>query len=129
VRDEDLGTLARKALSPAVPPAEAAAWMEGLIAGNALLLLHRTELWAALDGWLCGLSREAFVEQLPLVRRAFSDFSAAERRAMAERIRDLSRAPTAERGEAKQEELDQERVAKVLPVLSLLLGVKLDETH
>ncbi|WP_245918921.1 DUF5682 family protein [Melittangium boletus] len=129
VRNEDLSTLAQKALSPAVPPAEAAAWLEGLIAGNALLLLHRTELWAALDGWLCGLSREAFVEQLPLVRRAFSDFSAAERRAMAERIRDLARAPTAERSEAKREELDQERVAKVLPVLSLLLGVKLDETH
>lgn len=129
VEDAALGPLARKALSPAVPPAEAAAWLEGLVTGSALLLLHRDELWAALDGWILGLSRETFVEQLPLVRRAFSRFSPAERRAMAERIQKPLHAPAGAPGASSREDLDPERVARVLPVLSLVLGVRLDETH
>ncbi|MDC0714859.1 DUF5682 family protein [Stigmatella sp. ncwal1] len=128
VKDEALGVLARKALSAAVPPSEAAAWLEGLISGSALVLLHRSELWAALDGWLSSLARDTFIEQLPLVRRAFSGFSVSERRAMAERIRHLSTSPRAGQGTAASKALDPERVAKVLPVLSLLLGVRLDET-
>ncbi|MFY0524311.1 DUF5682 family protein [Archangium gephyra] len=127
VQDEELGTLSRRALSPAVPPAEAAAWLEGLVSGSALLLLHRQELWAALDGWLSGLTRESFVEHLPLVRRAFADFSTSERRAMGERVKHLSSATA--RGGAKElmEELDPQRVARVLPVLSTILGVQLGE--
>jgi hypothetical protein len=127
VGDEELGTLSHRALSAAVPPSEAAAWLEGLVSGSALLLLHRQELWAALDGWLAGLTREAFVEQLPLVRRAFSGFSPSERRAMGERVKKLSTTPAAGSAGAAAEELDPERVAKVLPVLSMLLGVRIHE--
>ncbi len=92
-------------------------------------MLHRQELWAALDGWISGLTREAFVEHLPLVRRAFSGFSPSERRAMGERLKQLSTAPGAGSGTASTEELDPERVAKVLPVLSTLLGVRIDEAR
>ncbi|PTL76936.1 DUF5682 family protein [Vitiosangium sp. GDMCC 1.1324] len=127
VGDEELGTLARRALSMAVPPAEAAAWLEGLVSGSALLLLHRQELWAALDGWLSGLARDAFVEHLPLVRRAFAGFSPSERRAMGERVKQLTTAPAAGSATAATEDLDPERVAKVLPVLSTLLGVRIHE--
>ncbi|QRK05984.1 hypothetical protein JQX13_38530 [Archangium violaceum] len=127
VGDEELGTLSRRALSAAVPPDEAAAWLEGLVSGSALLLLHRQELWAALDGWLSGLAREAFVEHLPLVRRAFASFSTAERRAMGERVKQLATASAAGSAAAATEDLDPERVAKVLPVLSTLLGVRIHE--
>lgn len=127
VGDEELGTLSHRALSAAVPPSEAAAWLEGLVSGSALLLLHRQDLWAALDGWLSGLTREAFVEQLPLVRRAFSGFTPSERRAMGERVKKLSTAPAAGRAPAAAEDLDAARVAKVLPVLSMLLGVRIHE--
>nr|WCO03986.1 hypothetical protein [Cystobacter sp.] len=127
VGDEELGTLARRALSTAVPPDEAAAWLEGLVSGSALLLLHRQELWAALDGWLSGLAREAFVAHLPLVRRAFAGFSTAERRAMGERVKQLATAQAAGSAAAATEDLDPERVAKVLPVLSTLLGVRIHE--
>ncbi|HSP81506.1 MAG TPA: DUF5682 family protein, partial [Myxococcaceae bacterium] len=127
VEDGELGTQARRALSVAVPPAEAAAWLEGLVSGSALRLLPRHALWAALDGWLSGLDRDSFVEQLPLVRRAFADFSAAERRAMGERVKQLSAAPAQGREKAATEALDEERVARVLPVLSTILGVRLGE--
>ncbi|EAU62011.1 conserved hypothetical protein [Stigmatella aurantiaca DW4/3-1] len=128
VKDEALGVLARKALSTAVPPSEAAAWLEGLVSGSALVLLHRGELWSALDGWLSNLARDTFIEQLPLVRRAFSGFSVSERRAMAEHIRHLSASPRTSHETDASAALDPERVAKVLPILSLLLGVRLDET-
>jgi hypothetical protein len=127
VRDEELGTLSRRALSTAVPPPEAAAWLEGLVSGSALLLLHRQELWAALDAWLSGLTRESFVEHLPLVRRAFADFSTSERRAMGERVKQLSGAPARGGAKAVAEELEAERVARVLPVLSTILGVRIGE--
>jgi len=127
VPDEDLGTLSRRALSSAVPPAEAAAWLEGLVSGSALLLLHRQELWAALDGWLASLARDAFVEHLPLVRRAFADFSTSERRAMGERVKQLSSGAARGGAKAVTEELEAERVARVLPVLSSILGVRIGE--
>jgi hypothetical protein len=127
VEDKELGTLARRALSTAVPPAEAASWLEGLVSGSALLLLHRQELWSALDGWLASLTRESFVEHLPLVRRAFADFSTSERRAMAERVKQLSSAPARGSAKAVTEELEPERVARVLPVLSTILGVRIGE--
>ncbi|WP_338023792.1 DUF5682 family protein [Archangium primigenium] len=126
-QDAELATLAQRALSPSVAPKDAAAWLEGLISGDALLLLHQTGLWEALDGWLQGLARESFVEQLPLMRRAFSGFKAAERRDMADRVRDFSPSSTARREGTPRETLDPKRVAQVLPVLSSLLGVRLDE--
>ncbi len=127
VEDGELGTLARRALSTAVPPAEAASWLEGLVSGSALLLLHRQELWSALDGWLASLARESFIEHLPLVRRAFADFSTSERRAMGERVKQLASAPAQGGAKAVTEELEPERVARVLPVLSTILGVRIGE--
>jgi hypothetical protein len=127
VEDGELGTLARRALSTAVPPAEAASWLEGLVSGSAMLLLHRQELWSALDGWLASLTRESFVEHLPLVRRAFADFSTSERRAMGERVKQLASASAPGSAKAVTEELDTERVARVLPVLSTILGVRIGE--
>ena len=127
VKDAELGLQARRALSTAVPPAEAAAWLEGLVSGSALLLLHQDELWAALDGWMSGIARDTFTEQLPLVRRAFAQFSPTERRTMAERVKQMSSAPGTGRGPGAVEALDAARVAKVLPVLSSLLGVRIHE--
>jgi hypothetical protein len=130
-----LGTAARRALSPAVPPAEAAAWLGGLVAGSAMLLLHRDELWSALDGWLESLAPEAFAEQLPLVRRAFADFGSAERRAMGERVRRASAHGLVQRSSGGDDAtaggpggLDRARLALLPPILSAVLGVPLDAT-
>ena len=68
--DDELERLTRTALSPAVDPSQAAAWASGLLRGSGLLLLHRDELWPVFDKWLADLTSEAFVELLPLIRRA-----------------------------------------------------------
>jgi hypothetical protein len=114
---------ARLALSPAVAAREAAAWIEGLLRGSGLLLLHHDALWEALDAWLVELSSETFPEILPLLRRAFSGFQAPERRKMGEKVRHLGRtaAPAAR---AVSTDIDPARAARVLPVLAQILGVE-----
>jgi hypothetical protein len=125
--DEDgLHRLAGLALSPAVPAPQAAAWVEGVLRGSGLVLLQRTGLWRALDGWLTGLDPDIFVTLLPLVRRSFSDFEPAERRAMGEKVRKLGSG-----GETGQVQagngtggLDHRRASRTLPVLARIMGVE-----
>ncbi|HVX11125.1 MAG TPA: DUF5682 family protein [Pirellulales bacterium] len=126
--DDQLERHARLALSPALPAAQAGAWVEGLLRGNSLVLLHQDGLWTALDRWLHGLSGETFVELLPLLRRAFANFEPPARRAMGEKVKHLptgtpARMKSAETGEA---DVDQRRARQVLPVLAHILGVPYD---
>jgi hypothetical protein len=116
---DGLHTAARLALSPAEPPLAVAAWIEGLLRGSALLLLHQDPVWIALDAWLAELAPDAFTELLPLLRRAFSSFEAQERQAMGAKLGRLGAAtPTPE----VAERVDPARAARVLPVLRRLLG-------
>ncbi|MGH2478894.1 MAG: DUF5682 family protein, partial [Ktedonobacteraceae bacterium] len=125
---EELQRLARLALSPIVPSAQAAAWIEGVLRGSGQLLLHQNGLWLALDQWLSELGPDSFVELLPLLRRAFANFTGPERRNMGEKVRQLRAAPmpgdpVAAGHGAGAPEIDIERANIVLPVLAKLLGV------
>jgi hypothetical protein len=120
---EDLVVLAGRALSRAVPPVEVAAWLEGLLRGGALLLMHAHDLWAVLDAWLADLSDDALDAVLPLLRRAFSSFSGPERRAMGEIVRTLRGPGRAEGRSQRSAQIDERRAALVLPVLAQILGV------
>lgn len=110
----------RLALSPAVPPAHGAAWVEGLLRGSGLLLLHDDALWTVLDTWLADLAPDAFTHLLPLLRRTFAAFAAAERRQMGERAR-RGRADVAAAVAAPA--LDAARAAAALPLVARLLGL------
>lgn len=104
-----------RAGSAGAEPEAAAAWIEGFVGGSGLALLHDAHLLPAIDGWVCALPGEAFQRVLPLLRRAFSAFAAAERRQIGERLRRGADAPAAD------DALDAERVARVLPLLKLIL--------
>lgn len=124
---DELQRLARLALSPSVPPALAAAWIEGVLRGNGQVLLYQDGLWLALDQWLSELVPESFVELLPLLRRAFSGFSGPERQKMGEKVKHLRAAPGAgasggSRYGSTSAHIDEERASLVLPVLARLLG-------
>ncbi len=129
--ENELQRLARLALSPVVPADQATAWVEGVLRGSGLLLLHQDGLWRALDAWLVDLTPETFVALLPLLRRAFADFETPARRQMGEKVAKLHTAPTGALGFEKPGQgandpfasLDHERAAKVLPVLAQILGV------
>jgi hypothetical protein len=129
--EEELHVLAGLALSPANPAAQAAAWVEGVVRGSGLVLVHQDGLWRALDAWLRELSSEVFVALLPLLRRAFSAFAAPERRAMGEKVKRMhttasqpSAATSATRADGVlfEVQIDRELADRVLPVLAQILG-------
>jgi Family of unknown function (DUF5682) len=106
-------------LSRGAVPAEAAAWLEGVLRGSAILLLHDGAILGAVDRWLASLDEEGFTETLPLIRRAFARFEPPERRMLAAQV---SRGPAAATPPPSALELDEERAARVLPVLAHILG-------
>jgi len=108
------------ALSVGSEPAQAAAWVEGLLKGSGLLLLHNDGLWQVLDQWIMALAGEVFVTVLPLLRRTFSTFAAPERRQMGERAKHGLARPAA----GAQPEFDAERAERVLPLVAQLLGLE-----
>ena len=123
ITGDELERLAGLALSPVLPPAAATAWVEGLLRGSAVLLLHQDGLWRALDRWLVELDGAAFQEVLPLLRRAFAQFEKPARRTMGEKVKTLRQAP----GEGPRQvadRLDPARAARVLPVLASLIGAR-----
>lgn len=128
--DEELQRLTGLALSTANPAPQAAAWIEGVLRGSALTVLHQDGLWRALDRWLSDLTGETFEALLPILRRAFSDFQAAERRKMGEKVKHLTAEPgtpghTGITGK-KTRQINRERADAVLPVLAQILGVTSD---
>lgn len=122
---EELDRHARLALSRAVPPLDAVSWLEGLLYGSGLLLLHQDDVWLVLDAWLRELTGETFLEILPLLRRAFSGFEKGERRIMADKVRYLQAGSAHRRNDAPAfHRLNEARAAQVLPVLARILGVE-----
>ena len=106
------------ALAPAQPTDYATAWIEGFLRGSGLLLIHHRELFNLLDGWLSELAEDTFREIVPLLRRAFTDFSLPERR----QILEIASADVATPAAASEVDFDWKRGAQVLPGLRELLG-------
>lgn len=135
----ELATRTSRALSHAVEHRSAAAWLTGLLRGSGLLLIHQNTVWSILDNWVNELTAEDFRDMLPLLRRAFSSFSAPERRMMGNKIKDLphTHSHAAENADRQQSAMlsshlstgadvphksAQRRGALVLPVLSEILN-------
>lgn len=113
-------------LSRVTPAGEAAAWVEGLLSGNGLLILSRNALWLALDRWLVALEPETFDNLLPLLRRAVSHFTPAERRRIGENVARLHRGERQPGPHDEDAPINRERADIVLPVLAHILGVARD---
>jgi hypothetical protein len=122
ISKDALLVLASRALSRAIPPATAAAWIQGLLAGSGLLLVHQCDLLAVLDAWLAALAPSDFEAMLPLLRRTFAEFQPPERRAMGEIVRGLHGAGPQKKA-PELDELDAARADLVMPVLAHVLGV------
>lgn len=123
--DESFHRIARLALSPAHPPAQVAAWAIGLLRGSGMVLLHQDELWRMLDQWLIELAPTTFIELLPLLRRAFADFTGPERQAMGEKVKHLGVSPVASKLvlTGTESQLNVDRARLVLPTLRHILGL------
>ncbi|WP_210515381.1 DUF5682 family protein [Hymenobacter terricola] len=117
---EATGTTLGLALAPAQPTDYSTAWIEGFLRGSGLLLIHHRELFDLLDTWLGSLPEDTFREIVPLLRRAFTDFSLPERRQILELA---GTDASAQMASTEVEDFDWERGARVLPGLRELLGV------
>ena len=120
--DEAASRMSR-ALSAAGPPPAAAGWAEGFLAGSGLLLVHDDKLLALVDGWLAGLSADAFAAVLPALRRTFGGFAPPERRAIgqqAARLDGSGRRPAVVASAG--DDLDEERAALAARAVALILG-------
>jgi hypothetical protein len=106
-------------LSVGVTPADKAAWAEGFLAGSGLLLVHDPHLLTVLDSWVCSLGADDYFDALPVLRRAFGDFSPSERRNIADNLRRLAGgAPP----RLADEPLDAARAAGALRTVASILG-------
>lgn len=124
--DEELQRHTRLALSLATPAPQAAAWIEGVLHGSGMLVLHQDGLWRALDAWMSELPLDVFDALLPILRRSFSGFQAPERQKMGEKVKRLHTSSPAHSGQAAgvaQSDLNHERADKILPVLAQIMGV------
>jgi hypothetical protein len=107
-------------LSVGSDPVDAAAWLDGFLNRNAVVLLHDATVWQLLDTWLAGLTDDHFVRVLPLVRRTFSAFGPAERRDLGSRARQGSGSPAPA---APSADWPADKAALPLPWLRRWLGV------
>jgi hypothetical protein len=111
------------ALSTASEPQMAAAWADGFLRGSGVVLIHDAELFQVVDQWVQFLTEDAFTQILPLMRRTFGTYNPPERRQIGERVARSSGAPGARPAAKVQNDLDEVRAERVLPVLSCILGL------
>jgi hypothetical protein len=116
------------ALSRGEDPSRAAAWVEGLVAGSGLLLVHDPALLAVIDQWLASVATGVFDDVLPLLRRAVSGFQPGERRLIGQAAQRLDgrgadlgggRLSAVERDTGG--DVDGARAAAIVPLLRVLL--------
>ncbi|SFH32463.1 DUF5682 family protein [Pontibacter chinhatensis] len=109
-----------RALSPGTDPAYASSWLEGFLKNSATTLILDDRIWSILDAWLAELPGELFQQVAPILRRTFADYTASEKRKLAEKAK-AGGAPVAVA--ATELNLDEERAREVLPVFYKIIGV------
>ncbi|WP_026414964.1 DUF5682 family protein [Actinomadura oligospora] len=110
-----------RAVSSGAAPARAAAWVEGFLSEGGLVLVHDDALLRLVDAWIAGLPAEAFTGVLPLLRRAFGEFAAAERRAIGDRVRHL---PDASPARPHDDPVDPVRAGPATATVLRILGTE-----
>lgn len=112
--NEELKTEVSRRLSRGVPADLGAGWFEGLTMKNRYGLIARLSLWGSLDEYIQSLDDEEFKRALVFLRRAFSDFSPAEKDSIAENLGEIWGLNGAEVSEIMNAQLDtasQEQIA------------------
>jgi len=123
---DDVAIRMSRELSPAAAAAAAAGWAEGFLAGSGLLLVHDEKLLGLADGWLAGLSADAFAAVLPALRRTFGEFAPPERRAIgdkAARLDGSGRPPVL--AASADDDLDADRAVPAVRVVAAILRASL----
>ncbi|MCL1895108.1 MAG: DUF5682 family protein [Clostridiales bacterium] len=89
IDDGRLELLLGRRLSPGIPADIGAGWFEGLSRRNHYGLISRIRLWELLSGYIDSLGPEEFKRALLFLRRAFSDFTVAEKRTICDMLAEV----------------------------------------
>ena len=103
-------------LSLVLDPTDSAGWLDGFLAGSAIILIHDPGLLALVDGWVDAVPVETFEDLLPLLRRTFAEFSKPERKLIGEQVSMGARADEA------QGDWDLDAAAAGLAAVARMLG-------
>lgn len=87
--EELLAREVSRRLSPGVPADLGAGWFEGLAGKNRYALIARLSLWRHLSEYLDSLEEDTFRRALVFLRRAFADFTPAEKSDIAENLGEI----------------------------------------
>lgn len=87
--EELLAREVSRRLSPGIPADLGAGWFEGLAGKNRYALIARLSLWRHLSDYLDGLDEDAFRRVVVFLRRAFADFTPAEKSDIAENLGEI----------------------------------------
>lgn len=122
-------------LSRGVPADLGAGWFEGLAMKNRYALIARLSLWESLDTYLETLDDEEFKRALVFLRRAFADFTSAQKDEIAENLGEIwglntsqvSEALNAFLGKEEQQYVDSLSADNTSPAAEALLTDSLDD--
>jgi Family of unknown function (DUF5682) len=89
ISNEELAREVSRRLSPGIAADLGAGWFEGLAKRNRYALLTRLALWEQLDKYVGSLTDDEFKRALVFLRRAFGDFSPAEKRSITENLGEI----------------------------------------
>jgi tetratricopeptide (TPR) repeat protein len=119
---ETLAVTYSRSLSSTIPPKAVGQWLQGFLGSTAEVILQDDTLRELIDGWLSEQREEDFIELLPLLRRAFSNFGPTERRRLLARVGKGVRADGTVPASALATE--SPGFQKALPLLLKILGIK-----
>jgi hypothetical protein len=120
----DIATRMARSVSVGAAPDRAAAWVEGFLSGGGLILVHDEDLLRLVDEWIAGLPGDSFTDVLPLLRRTFGGYAAAERRKIGERVRHLGAPRATTAGASQDGDLDPGRADRAAATALQILGWK-----
>lgn len=89
ISNEELAREVSRRLSPGIEADLGAGWFEGLAQRNRYALLTRLALWKELAGYVASLTDDEFKRALVFLRRAFGEFSPAEKRSITENLGEI----------------------------------------
>jgi len=89
ISNEELAREVSRRLSPGISADLGAGWFEGLSQRNRYALLTRLVLWEQLDSYVASLTDDEFKRAMVFLRRAFGDFSPAEKRSITENLGEI----------------------------------------
>ena len=111
--NDELAREVSRRLSPGISADLGAGWFEGLARRNRYALLTRLVLWEQLAGYVASLTDEEFKRALVFLRRAFGDFSRAEKRSITENLGEIWGANPDAVSEVLSEELTEKEKKKL----------------